>query len=167
MKHYLSFISVAIFSIFIGSQITEGALLLPYWQSLSPVEFHSYYNEFGPSIGKFYTVLTIIAALIPIIISIYAKTINSDALKLSIISSLLALLFVSSFYIYFKDANELFYQTSLSEEALKIELTTWSYWHWGRVIVECFSLAFLILAIVRIQNAHNPDNTLTENDRSR
>lgn len=155
MKQFLLFFSVIIFSIFIGSQIAEGALLVPYWQSLSSINFYSYYNEFGPFIGQFYTVLTIIAALTPIVISIYCKLINSNALKFSLVSSFFAVLFVSSFYIYFKDTNELFYQAFFSDIELKNELVIWSYWHWGRVFIECLSLVFLILTIIKIQNSNN------------
>lgn len=155
MRHFLLLFSVVIFSIFIGSQITEGVLLVPYWQSLSPDKFYAYYNKFGPSIGKFYTSLTISAALIPIVISIYCKSINSNALKFALISSFFAILFVSSFYIYFKDANELFYQGALNNVELKNELVLWSYWHWGRIFIECLSLVFLILAIRKIQNFNN------------
>ena len=151
MKQFLLFFSVAIFSIFIGSQITEGVLLLPYWQSLSSIKFYSYYNEFGPVIGQFYTVLTIVAALIPIAISIYCKSINSNALKFALISSFFAILFVSSFYIYFKGANELFYQAALNDIELKNELLVWSYWHWGRIFIEFLSLVFLILALIKIK----------------
>lgn len=152
MKQFLLYSSIAIFSIFIGSQITEGVLLVPYWQSLSSTDFYSYYNRFGPSIGQFYTILTIIAALIPIVVSIYCKLINSDALKFGLLSSFFAMLFLSSFYIYFKDANELFYQANLSEVELKKELITWSYWHWGRIIVEFISLSFLMLTLTKIQD---------------
>lgn len=152
IKEYLLFFSVAVFSIFIGSQITEGALLLPYWQSLTAVNFYAYYNEFGPSIGKFYTVLTIIAALIPVATSIYCKmTNNHKALKFALLSSFFALLFVASFYIYFKGTNELFYQAALSDNELKNELVIWGYWHWGRIVIECLSLVFLIIALVKLQ----------------
>lgn len=152
MKHFLLFFSVTIFAVFIGSQITEGALLVPYWQSLAAKDFYAYYKAFGPSIGKFYTVLTIMAALIPVFTSIYCKLIRSKALRFALISSFLAVLFVSSFYIYFKGTNELFYQAALSDAALKNELITWSNWHWSRVFVECLSLGFLILALVKIQD---------------
>lgn len=155
MKKFLLFFLVIIFSIFIGSQITEGVLLVPYWQSLSSIDFYSYYNEFGPSIGRFYTVLTIIAALIPIAIAIYCKSINSNALKFALVSSFFALLFVSSFYIYFKETNELFYQSALNDIELKNELVTWSYWHWGRVFIECLSLVFLTLSLIKIQKTNN------------
>lgn len=151
LKDYLLFFSVAIFAIFIGSQITEGVLLLPYWQSLSSSDFYSYYNEFGPSIGRFYTILTIVAALIPIFISIYCKMTNSSGLKFSLISSFFAILFVSSFYVYFKGTNELFYQAAFNDDELKNQLVVWGYWHWGRIVIECLSLGFLILSTTKIQ----------------
>jgi len=154
MKQFLLYFSIVIFSIFIGSQITEGVLLVPYWQSLSSTDFYAYYNEFGPAIGQFYTVLTIVAALIPIFLSIYFRLKNPKAFKLALISSFFAILFVSSFYIYFKDANELFYQATLSDIELKNELVTWSYWHWGRIVIEFVSLVFLILSLCKIQNGN-------------
>ena len=152
MNQFFHYSSIVIFSIFIGSQITEGVLLVPYWQSLSSTDFYSYYNAFGPSIAQFYTVLTIIAALIPISLSIYSKKINAMAFKLALSSSFFAILFVSSFYIYFKETNELFYQAAFSDVELKNELITWSYWHWGRIIIEFISLIFLILSLNKIQN---------------
>lgn len=152
MKRFLQYSSIAIFSIFIGSQITEGVLLVPYWQSLSPTDFHSYYSEFGPSIGKFYTILTITAVIIPLSLSVYCWLKNSNAIKLALISSFFAILFVSTFYIYFKGTNEMFYQGTLSDVELKSELITWAYWHWGRIVIEFISLVFLILSLIKIQN---------------
>lgn len=154
LKQIISYISIVIFSVFVGSQITEGVLLVPYWQSLSSSEFYSYYKTFGPSIGKFYTVLTIIAALIPIFLMIYCKVKKSPAFNSALVSSIFAILFISAFFIYFKGANELFYNSALSDTALKRELVTWSYWHWGRIIIEIISLAFLIMSIAKFQKKH-------------
>ncbi len=151
MKHFLRYCPVVIFSIFVGSQITEGVLLVPYWQSLSSDDFYSYYKAFGPRIGQFYTILTIVAALIPISFSIYCKLINSNAFKWALGSSFFAVHFILCFYVYFKGANELFYQAALSDIALKKELVTWSYWHWGRVALEIISLIFLIFSMIKIQ----------------
>ena len=156
MKQFLLYSAIAVFSIFIGSQITEGVLLVPYWKSLSSNDFYSYYKQFGPAIGQFYTILTIIAALIPISISIYCKLINSRALNLALSSSFFAVLFIACFYIYFKGSNQMFYQAALSEVALKKELVVWSYWHWGRIALEVVSLILLILASIKIQ--HNSIN---------
>lgn len=149
MKNQLHHLLIAVFSIFLGSQITEGTLLVPYWQSLSTVDFYSYYQEFGPSIGRFYTILTIIAALIPITLSIYYYRSKASSLPFALVSALFAILFVSCFYIYFKGINAQFYQSAFSDIELKNELITWSKWHWGRVVLESLSLLFLILAVAK------------------
>lgn len=149
MKNQLNYCFIAIFSIFLGSQITEAIILVPYWQSLSALEFYSYYQEFGPSIGRFYTILTIIAALIPIGLTVYYFQSKSASLSFSLISAIFAILFVSCFYVYFKGTNELFYQSAFNENDLKSELITWGKWHWGRVVLESSSLFFLILAVAK------------------
>lgn len=152
MKLIIEHLLIAIFSIFVGSQITEGVLLVPYWQTLSADEFYTFYQDFGPTINQFYTILTIIAALIPVALTFYFRIKKSRAFKFALISSFLAVLFVSSFYIYFKEANESFFQANLSEAELANELITWSYWHWGRIVIECGSLIALIFSLIAFRN---------------
>ncbi len=147
MNDHLKYISLAIFSVFLGSQITEGVLLVPYWQSLSAPDFYNYYETFGPAIGRFYTVLTVIAALVPITISIVYFRAKSPGRGFALVSALFAAAFVACFYAYFKGTNELFYQAAFNEVALKNELITWSKWHWGRVGLEGGALFFLVLGL--------------------
>ncbi len=147
MNQFLKFLFVAIFSIFIGAQITEGALFVPYWQSLSPTDFNTYYKEFGPSIGKFYTVLTIIAAIIPILLTIYSRRKKYKATRYALVSSIFAILFVACFFLYFHGVNQLFYKVIFTPEDLQNELVRWRNWHWGRVVLEVISLVFLILGL--------------------
>ncbi len=149
IKDQISYYLIALFAIFLGSQITEAVLLVPYWQSLSPSEFYSYYQEFGPAINRFYTVLTITALIIPIALSGNYYRSKSSGLTLSLISVFFAILFVACFYIYFKGTNELFYQSAFNEDDLKNELITWASWHWGRVVLESISLLFLVAAVVK------------------
>ena len=155
LNQFLRFLLVAFFALFIGSQITEGVILVPYWKSLSSNDFYNYYTEFGPIIGKFYTILTIIAAIIPISLTFYCKSIKSKAYKFSVASSLFAILFIACFYLYFKEVNELFYQAALNEDSLKRELIVWTYWHWGRILIEVLSLFFLILTLIKLPNFKN------------
>jgi len=152
MRKILSYLSVVIFSIFIGSQITEGMLLVPYWQSLSASDFYYYYNQFGSSIDSFYRFLTITAALIPIVLSIYCWVTKSSALRFALISAIFAIFFVSFFFLYFKDTNQMFYQAAFSDTELQRELVSFSYWHWGRVVFEFISLLFLIFTFDKLQD---------------
>lgn len=144
MNRNIFFLSIIIFSIFLGSQITEGFLLVPYWKSLAKTQFYEYYAIFGPLIGRFYTILTIISILIPISISVYCSFKKTQALKYSIVSSFFALLIIAIFYLYFKGANQQFYEFSLDENELKSVLKNWECMHWLRVFFEIISLVFLI-----------------------
>jgi len=147
MNRILSSFLVAIFSIFLGSQITEGYLLLPYWKSLTATDFYSYYNKFGPTINNFYSILTIAAAVIPAALTIYCFTKKKDGLLYSSLSTFFAVVFVSFFFFYFKDANQSFYDSALNSIDLTNELNSWGQWHWLRVFFQFVSLLFLILAL--------------------
>ncbi|TCI84711.1 DUF1772 domain-containing protein [Tenacibaculum sp. M341] len=151
MNRILYFTLIAVFSIFLGSQITEGFLLVPYWQTLSNTEFHEYYTKFGPTIGKFYTVLTIIAVIVPITVTIYCFYKKSKALKYATASTLFAILIIVMFYGYFKNINHQFYNTILETPQLTSELKKWAFWHCLRVFFEVISLFFLMLTFNRLQ----------------
>ena len=150
MKRVLFFLSIIIFSIFLGSQISEGFLLVPYWKSLSKTAFYEYYSKFGPIIGKFYTILTIVAVLIPISISIYCVLKKLPSLKYSAISSFFAMLIIAIFYSYFKGTNQQFYAASFDENQLKSVLNNWGIMHWLRVLFELISLIFLLITLISL-----------------
>mgnify|MGYP000144135946 CR=1 FL=1 len=151
MNRILHSLSIAIFALFLGSQVTEGILLIPYWKSLSAEDFFEYYNAFGPQIGQFYTILTIVAVLIPIIVSIYFFKKNKRAFTYTALASISALGIIAVFYIYFKGTNQQFYDASLSPSELKTVLNTWEIWHWARVGLEVVTLVLLILGFGQVQ----------------
>jgi len=152
MNRILGFFFSAVFSIFLGSQITEGCLLVPYWKTLSATEFYEYYSQFGSIIGRFYTTLTVIAALIPICSSIYCFYKRSRALTYALISSFFTFLGIALFYMYFKDVNQQFFDANFNASQLKSELEIWGNWHWMRVILECIALIFLLLTFNILTN---------------
>lgn len=147
MKRILFFASVAVFSIFLGSQITEAVLLVPYWKTLPLTDFYAYHDEFGPIVGRFYTVLTIIASLIAIGVCIYSYRNKSQGLKYAITSLFLMLLVIGSFYVYFKGANQSFYDAQHTAQELAQALNIWGIVHCSRVFVEILVLIFLIPAL--------------------
>lgn len=146
---------ISVFAIFLGSQITEGVLMVPYWRSLSADEFYSYYGEFGPSISQFYTILTIAAALISISVAIKFQLSKSKGAGLAVFSAVFAMLFILCFYVYFKGVNESFYQRALDPINLKEELKVWSSWHWSRIGLEIISLSFLIAAFTKDRSGNH------------
>ncbi len=150
MNRILYFIAIVIYSIFLGSQITEGYLLVPFWKTLSTTEFYAYYAENGPIIAKFYSVLTVLASMIPLSISLYCLYIKSKAIKYALASTVFALLVIAIFYGYFKDVNEEFYSSTFSANELINVLKTWSHWHFARVIFIMISLFMLVLSLHKL-----------------
>lgn len=138
-------VCISVYATFLGAQLTEALLMVPHWQSLSAEVFYAYYAEFGPTIGKFYTILTIIASLIPLVVAIRFQWKKVEGARYAMASAFCALLVIVAFYVYFKGANASFYEKALSEGELAQELIVWSYWHWGRVFLEGASLIFLML----------------------
>lgn len=147
MNRLISFALVAIFSVFLGSQITEGVLLVPFWQSLPSAEFYENHAAFGPLISQYYTILTVVAVLIPLGLSIYCLWKKSPAYKYSLVSTIFASLIIVLFYGYFKGANQEFHDATLDAIQLKTELIVWGKWHWLRVVLEFVCLVFLMLTL--------------------
>jgi len=160
MSHTLPFFLLAIFALFLGSQLTEAALLVPYWKTLSGADFYNYYTAFGPFIGRYYTILTITAALIPVGVSMYCAFHRSRALTYAIVSTFFTLLVIALFYFYFKETNHQFAEAPLSTEQLHAELITWGNWHWLRVLFETVALIFLILAFSTLDRGTQKLNTI-------
>ncbi len=146
-RNLLSNLLIAIFAIFVGAQLVEGCLMVPHWKSMPPDDFYAYYGSFGPGIGQFYTILTVIAGLVAIGIAVQQWRSKSKGRYWASAAAILMIICIAMFYVYFKGANELFYAGELSPDALSAELNTWSTWHNIRVVLEFLALGFLCMAV--------------------
>jgi len=133
--------------IFLGSQITEAILFVPYWKALKADDFFKFYRKYGRIIHLFFAPITILATVTPLITVGY-YTINQTENKILFgIMGLTTLAFFSTYYLYFKKANKRFTERDLSNEKLPQELKRWGNWHWGRICFEfiAFGCSLLLL----------------------
>ena len=133
--------------IFLGSQITEAILFVPYWKALKADDFFKFYRKYGRIIHLFFAPITILATVTPLITVGY-YTINQTENKILFgIMGLTTLAFFSTYYLYFKKANKRFTERDLSNEELPQELKRWGNWHWGRICFEfiAFGCSLLLL----------------------
>lgn len=47
-----------------------------------------------------------------------------------------SILFFTSFFVYFKEANLSFAERTISDKALPQELIKWGRWNWGKIVCE-------------------------------
>ena len=136
----LLIVSAVVLGIFLGAQIAEACLMVPVWKMMDPDEFFEQHKTVGPIIYKFFAPLTIAATVIPLITALLFlyKGTNQDLHFWLLGFSTLA--FFSTYFLYFKVANQKFADRSISNDELAGELVKWGNWHWGRIVFE--SIAF-------------------------
>lgn len=145
----LQLISTGSMGIFVGALLAEGALLVPYWQSLSAKEFFTLYKQYGPRLYRFYSPLTTIATLLAVASAMVNISTASQGQLMSIVSSILALVMIGIYMLYFRQANAKFATAAISDNQLPIELARWAYWHWVRVIIGLLAFASSLYALNR------------------
>ncbi len=142
-------LSSGILGVFLGAQLTEAVLLVPFWKTMQPDAFFRLHQQHHQSLYRFYAPLTIAATLLPLATVVYLFLQQSGQPILLMAMGLSTLVFFSTYFIYFKRANRSFAERSLSDDALPGELRRWGRWHWGRVCFEAIAfgcaLALLML----------------------
>ncbi|MEL7146313.1 MAG: hypothetical protein AAFO69_08090 [Bacteroidota bacterium] len=137
----LLLLSCGTLGIFLGAQIAEAVLLVPYWKALSAESFFDLHQTYGKKIHRFFAPLTIAATLCPLVTASFLIFDQSALPILSTIMGLSALAFFSTYFLYFKAANKRFADKSIAPEALPEALERWGNWHWARIGFEL--IAFL------------------------
>lgn len=140
-------LSTGVLGIFLGAQITEGVLFVPYWKALSPKEFFEFYQIYGDKIHRFFAPLTIAATLVPLSTIAYIFFTNNDTQLSLMLMGLSTVLFFSTYFLYFKKANKLFVEASIPHEDLPAELNRWENWHWGRIAFEFIAFVCSIVVL--------------------
>lgn len=140
----LLILSSASLGVFLGAQLAEAVLILPYWKGMLPDDFFDFYKKYGSSLHKFYSPLTIIATVLPFTTFIYAF-VNGYQVGLLMWGMLLfSLSFFSSYFVFFKSANTSFEERAFEDNMLPIKLRIWGNWHILEALA--FGCSLLLLA---------------------
>ena len=142
--------SSSILGIFLGAQIAEAVLFVPYWKALSADDFFELHQTYGKKIYQFFAPLTIAATMIPLICVAYMLASQAENQILLGAMGLATLAFFSTYFLYFKKANASFADRTLSNEALPHELRKWGNWHWGRIIFEFIAFICSLLLLMKM-----------------
>jgi hypothetical protein len=127
--------------VFLGTQLAEAALIVPYWKGLSPDDFFTFYKMYGDKLHQFYSPLTITATILPVIALVWSEMTKQKNDLFMWIMVVFTLLFFSTYFLYFKEANLSFTERTITNEILPYKLIEWANWHWGRV--SCETVAFV------------------------
>jgi hypothetical protein len=147
----LLLLSTCILGVFLGTQLTEAALIVPYWKELSADSFFAFYKTYGKKIHQFYSPLTIASTILPIVTFVCYLFVKSKTDFLMWLMTTFAVLFFATYFLYFKEANISFTERTISNEALAEELITWGKWHWGRVVCEAVAFGCGLILLLKTE----------------
>lgn len=143
-------VSIAILGIFLGAQIAEGVLFVPYWKALPPKDFFELHQTYGKKIYQFFAPLTIVATMLPLSTAAYGFFTEDHAHLPLVLMGIFTVLFFSTYYLFFKKANQEFADASISHGQLPEALKRWGNWHWGRIVLETVAFVCSIVALVQL-----------------
>lgn len=149
MQESMQLLSSLSLGIFVGAQLTEAVLFVPYWKSLPADDFFDFYRNYGRKIHRFFAPLTIVATVVPLFTVVYSFVRQDGNQALFGLMGLFTLSFFSTYFLYFKKANRRFFDRSLSETALRNELKKWGQWHWLRVGFELLAFGLSLFLLMR------------------
>jgi hypothetical protein len=145
----IRFLSVGILGIFLGSMLTEGLILLPFWQSISASAFYDWCAANGQRMGNFYNPLNIAVTALPVGAAVVSLWQGYRGRWSAVLAAVCLLVIAGMYYVYFKGVNEGFIAGSFSPDELPAVLVRWGVWHCWRTVLSVVALAAGLLSIYR------------------
>ena len=146
MASTLVLLAVVALGLSAGALVAEGAVLVPFWQSLEPEAFLAWYRQHGALLLRFFGPLEVIAACLAVVAALVSWSEEESGSGLLAVSALLALLVVAAFPLYFRRANASFAEATIATVDVGAELRRWSSWHWVRVMLAVAAFAMAVVA---------------------
>jgi hypothetical protein len=141
-------LATCLLGVFVGSLVAEGALLVPYWQTLDADQFHELHHFFGPRLYRFYAPLTIGATSVAVLAGGLQAVSRKEGWMLSSAAAVCALAMIAVYFLFFSAANAAFAAGTTSPDELPVALRSWARWHWFRVAMGLVALMLSIAALV-------------------
>lgn len=143
------YLSVGVLGVFLGSMLTEGCILLPFWQSISSGAFYDWCAANGERMANFYNPLNITVTVLPVAAAILALWQGRRGRWFAVIAAVCLLVIAAMYYIYFQGVNEGFIARSFSPDELPAVLIRWGVWHFWRTVLSTVAVAAGLLSIYK------------------
>ncbi len=143
------FITVLVLGVTAGAMLTEAAIIVPFWLSLSPLEFFDWYAKNQATLVNYYSPLEIWSTILTLVTSILMFVTKQEGKWSMVASTVFSIFVILTFFVFFKDANAAFNARSIAYHKLSLAITTWGNWQWFRVGL---GMAAFIFALISIQS---------------
>lgn len=143
----LQLVSVACIGVYTGAMLTEGFLNVPYWRSLAPSEFFSWYAANDRRLIGYFRPLTSITALVALLAAVVCWWTNDAGRWYATLSAVLLIVMIVLFFAIFREINESFAHATVAPAELPDALRRWGTWHTVRILLSMVALASSLLSL--------------------
>jgi len=140
-------VAAGLLGLLAGALLAEGALLVPYWRTLSPEQFYALHPTYGPRLYRFYAPLTIAAPVAALLSAGLASAVGGDRVAAAWAAALLVLALLACYGLYFRRANDEFARRAVAPGDLPAALARWAAWHRARVVIAILAFVCSLLAL--------------------
>lgn len=142
-------ITVLVLGLTAGAMLTEAVIIVPFWLSLSPLEFFDWYAKNQSALVNYYSPLEIWSTIFSLITSILLLITKQKGKWSMLLATVFSILVIATFFIFFKEANSAFNTRSIEDAKFLLAITTWGNWQWLRV---GFGVAAFFFGLVSIMS---------------
>lgn len=151
MSRVLEIASAACLGVLAGAMLLIAVSVVPFWQSLEPPEFLSWFARYSSLIGGLMVPLGAIATLTTVVAALSAWRTTASGARWFLVASALVVGVALVYPLYFSSANEAFVQGTLVPAEVPQELLRWRAWHWARTVA---GLGAFLAALVGLSRRH-------------
>lgn len=141
-------LAAAALGLLAGALLAEGALLVPYWRSLTAREFYRLHPVYGPMLYAFYAPLTAAVPVLGSVAAAAAHLAGHPGRWLSTAAALLTWSMLAVYLVYFRGVNESFRTREVAPSALAGVLARWAAWHHARSFICVLAFGLALWAMV-------------------
>ena len=131
-----------------GAMLTEAVILVSYWRTLPAHDFLRWFGENEPRLVAFYSPLQITSVCLTAAAAGLFRFRLRMGSGLLIMSVLLAVAVLATYFVYFKEANAGFVAGTIGPEKVADELARWARWQWIRTAI---GVSAFIAGLVALQ----------------
>jgi hypothetical protein len=146
LAEVLSLWSLAALGVFVGAMLTEGAILVPYWRSLSAPAFFAWYAANDQRLLGFFAPVTVVGALSALASALVAFVAGHPGRWPALVAVVLIAGAAAMFPLYFQAANARFSAAAIAADELPATLAAWAAWHRLRIALSLAALAAALTA---------------------
>jgi len=140
-----TFAAVVALGVSAGAMLTEAAVFAPYWRSLPPADFLTWFAANTDRLFNFYGPLEIATTALTLAAAALARRRPGGGWMIA--AAVLSLAVLALFPLYFQAANESFAARTIAVDTVGAELERWSAWQWLRTAIGLAAFAAALRAV--------------------